>query len=148
MFTDADLAYGTSVILKAYDILLNGDAEVVLGSRNVEGGSYGEYPAFRRKTSKMYIKLLGKLCGFKFSDSQCGCKAFSGNAAKKIFECNETDGFAFDIESILLADVLGFKIIEMPVTLVNHSVSTVAVFKDSIKMFFDVIKIKKRLKKY
>lgn len=148
MFTDADLAYGTDVIKRVADTFIaNPDASVVIGSRNLEGDGYEGYTFIRKVVSKAYIKVLSVIGGFKLSDSQCGCKAFMGDAAKKIFPRCEVDRFAFDFECILWATKLGMKIVEMPVKIINHRESKVNVVKDALRMLKDIIKMKKRIKK-
>ena len=148
MFTDADLAYGTDVIKKVYETFLsNPDADMVIGSRNLSKDGYEGYTAIRKLASKVYIKVLSIIGGFKLSDSQCGCKAFSGKAAKEIFSRCEVDRFAFDFECILWAVKFGMKIVEMPVKIINHRESKVSVLRDSFKMVRDILKMKKRIKK-
>lgn len=148
MFTDADLAYGTDVIKQVYETFLaNPDASVVIGSRNLHKDGYEGYTAIRKLASKVYIKVLSVVGGFKLSDSQCGCKAFSGEAVKKIFPRCEINRFAFDFECILWAVKYGMKIVEMPVKIINHRESTVHVFRDSFKMIKDLLKMRKRIKK-
>ena len=147
MFTDADLAYGTDVIKRVYDTLSESDANMLIGSRNLSKDGYEGYTAMRKLMSKIYIKVLCVAGGFKLSDSQCGCKAYKGEAVKKIFERCKVDGFAFDFESILWAQKFGYKIIEMPVKIVNHRESKVNAIRDTFKMLGDLRKMKKRIKK-
>lgn len=148
MFTDADLAYGTDVIKEVYDTFMsNPDAEMVIGSRNLHKDGYEGYTFIRKLASKTYIKVLSIVGGFKLSDSQCGCKAFRGDAAKKIFSRCEVNRFAFDFECILWAVKFGMKIVEMPVKIINHRESKVNVLRDSFKMVRDILKMKKRIKK-
>lgn len=148
MFTDADLAYGTDVIKEVYETFMaNPDAEMVIGSRNIHKDGYEGYTFIRKLASKIYIKVLCIIGGFKLSDSQCGCKAFRGDAAKKIFSRCEVNRFAFDFECILWAVKYGMKIVEMPVKIINHRESKVSVLRDSFKMVRDILKMKKRIKK-
>ena len=147
MFTDADLAYGTDVIKRAYDLLKDADANMLIGSRNLSKDGYEGYTAMRKLMSKIYIKVLCVAGGFKLSDSQCGCKAYKGEAVKKIFERCKVDGFAFDFESILWAQKFGYKIVEMPVKIVNHRESKVNAIRDTFRMLGDLRKMKKRIKK-
>lgn len=147
MFTDADLAYGTDVIKRVYNTLSESDANMLIGSRNLTDDGYEGYTALRKLMSKIYIKVLCIAGGFKLSDSQCGCKAYKGEAVKRIFERCKVDGFAFDFESILWAQKFGYKIVEMPVKIVNHRESTVNIVKDTLKMLGDLRKMKKRIKK-
>lgn len=147
MFTDADLAYGTDVIKRVYDIMCqDGEVNVLIGSRNLAKDGYEGYTKLRRLMSKVYIKVLGFVGGFKLSDSQCGCKAFRRNCAKEIFSRCEVNGFSFDFEAILWAQKLGFMIKEMPVKVINHRESKINLIKDSVKMMNDVRKIRKRVK--
>ena len=145
MFTDADLAYGTEVIKQVYETFLaNPEASMVIGSRNLHKDGYEGYTAIRKLASKAYIKVLCIIGGFKLSDSQCGCKAFTGEAAKKIFPRCEINRFAFDFECILWAVKYGMKIAQMPVKIINHRESTVNVMRDAPKMVRDILKMKKQ----
>lgn len=143
MFTDADLAYGTEVIKSAYDMLRNNaDASMLIGSRNLSKDGYEGYTALRKLMSKVYIKILGIIGGFKLSDSQCGCKIFTNSAARAIFSHCKVNGFAFDFEAIMWAQKLGFSIAEMPVKIINHRESTVHIFRDSFRMLRDLLSIR------
>ena len=148
MFTDADLAYGTDVIARVAETFeANPDADMIIGSRNLSSDGYEGYTLMRKLASKTYIKVLCIAGGFKLSDSQCGCKAFRGEAAKKIFSRCEVNGFAFDFEAILWSQRYGCKIVEMPVKIINHRESKVHVFSDTFKMLRDLRKMKKRIRK-
>ena len=148
MFTDADLAYGTDVIARvAEKFAENPDADVVIGSRNLNKDGYEGYTLLRKIASKTYIKVLCIVGGFKLSDSQCGCKAFRGEAAKKIFSRCEVNGFAFDFEAILWSQRYGCKIVELPVKIINHRESKVRMISDTAKMLRDLSKMKKRIRK-
>ncbi len=148
MFTDADLAYGTDVIRKAYDLWeAEGKPHLILGSRNLGKDGYAGYTPIRRIMSKAYIKVLCLVGGFKLSDSQCGCKAFDGEASKEIFRRCKVNGFAFDFEAILWADQLGYRISEMPVRIINHRESKIHIIRDTVRMLRDLTKIRKNVKK-
>ena len=148
MFTDADLAYGTDVIKRVYDTFIaNPDSQMVIGSRNLSADGYEGYTPLRKLMSKVYIKVLCIAGGFKLSDSQCGCKAFTKDAVQKIFPRCEVNRFAFDFECILWAVKYGMKITEMPVKIINHRESKVNIIKDTLRMLKDLRKMKKRIKK-
>ena len=148
MFTDADLAYGTEVIGRAYDTLAaHPDADILIGSRNLSSDGYEGYTFIRRLASKAYIKVLCLVGGFKLSDSQCGCKAFRRDAVQRIFPRCEVNGFAFDFEAILWATKLGMTFSEMPVKIINHRESKVNVLRDTLRMLRDLRRMKKRIKR-
>ena len=148
MFTDADLAYGTEVIGKLYECYENNRSSgLFIGSRNIGDDGYDGYTFLRKIMSKTYIKVLCIAGGFKLTDSQCGCKGFTGEACKKIFSLCTVDGFAFDFEAIMIADKMGYKIEEIPVKIINHRESKVNIVKDTVRMLNDLRKIKARVKK-
>ena len=150
MFTDADLAYGCEVIQRAYDLFLQSrgeDVKLILGSRNLGKDGYEGYTFLRKVMSKVYLRVLCLVGGFRLSDSQCGCKAFEGEAAREIFRRCHVNGFAFDFEAILWADKLGYAAREMPVKVLSHGESKVHVVRDTIRMLRDLRKIRKDVKR-
>lgn len=145
IFTDCDLAYGTDVILEILNELRTTDAEICIGSRSLHPCGYSDYPMIRRILSETYIKIIKRHAGFVYSDSQCGIKGFSRAAANAIFEKCVIDGFAFDLEALILADILKLKIKEHPVRVLSHvsKASKVHMFRDAVKMLRDVKVIKR-----
>lgn len=150
VFTDCDNAYGTEVIGKIYDMFGQSDADIIVGSRNMDKTGYEGYTFIRKLASKTYIKVINLVAGFHkygLTDSQCGFKGFRTAASKQVFANCEVDRFAFDLEMIMIAGKCGFKFDQMPVKIINHRESKVNVLKDSFKMLSDVRKMKKRIKK-
>ena len=124
-----------------------GAPHVLVGSRNLSSDGYEGYTLSRKLASKLYIRLLCAVGGLRVSDSQCGCKAFSKDAARAIFSRAEVNGFAFDFEVLLLAEKLGLSIGEFPVKVINHRASKVRLIADATRMLKEVSAIKKRVKK-
>ncbi|MBR6782731.1 MAG: glycosyltransferase [Clostridia bacterium] len=148
MFTDADLAYGCDVIKQVWDeFAANPAADMVIGSRNLHKDGYEGYTFIRKLASKTYIRVLCLVGGFKLSDSQCGCKAFTRETVQEIFPRCEVNGFAFDFEAILWATKLKKTIVEIPVKIINHRESKVNVLRDTFKMLKDLSKMKRRIRK-
>lgn len=146
IFTDADLAYGTDVIRSVTETFAkHPDASLVIGSRNIHRDGYEGYTWLRRVASRVYIRVLCAVGGFRLSDSQCGCKAFTGDAANEIFKRCEVNGFAFDFEAILWAVKMQMKIVELPVKVVHHGGSKVRVLRDTFRMLRDLRRMKKRI---
>ncbi len=142
MFTDADLAYGTDVI-PVFCEAISESCDVAVGTRRK--GGYGSYSFVRRIASGAFlflVKITGRL---PVSDSQCGCKSFSADAAVKIFSECETNGYAFDFEALLRASKAGLSITEIPVVIINHGQSKVRVLRDSFRMLRDVRKIRRKV---
>ena len=148
MFTDADLAYGIDVVGRFYDHFeASPDTQILIGSRNIGDDGYEGYTLLRKIMSKTYIKVLCLAGGFELSDSQCGCKAFRRDAAKRIFSLCTVNGFAFDLEAIMIARKMGVEISEVPVKIINHRESKVNVIKDTLGMLGDLRRIRRRVKR-
>lgn len=150
VFTDSDLAYGEKAVYDIYRILVKSGSNAVIGSRNIRPDGYEGYTAARRLMSKLYIRLISLFAGFRYTDSQCGIKAFTAESAKTVFSYCTVNGFAFDLEVLILADKLGMIIKEFPVKIINHtqSQSKVNPIKDALKMLRDVSRIKRTHKNF
>ena len=148
VFTDCDLAYGLDVI---GEIAAKFDAEpdvgAVVGSRVKHPKGYAGYTFFRRMVSKTYLRLLRAWGGLSLSDSQTGLKGFRRDAAKRIFSLCEVDRFAFDYEALKIGELLGVKIGEFPVKIVNNRPSTIRFFRDTRRMLCDISRTKKKLRR-
>lgn len=147
MFTDCDLAYGLDVVKEFYGVLAGGSCDIAVGSRPKHPDGYRGYTPIRKLVSRVYLSVLRLFGGLSLSDSQCGCKAFCRDTAKKIFSYCEIDRFAFDFEAILIGQRIGARFEEIPVTVINHGESKVNIIKDTFRMLSDLRRMKKRIKK-
>ncbi|MBR6427350.1 MAG: glycosyltransferase [Clostridia bacterium] len=143
VYTDCDLAYGTDAIFGIFEA--SGDNDVTIGSRALHPDGYAGYTPLRRLMSKVYIRILSVIAGFKYSDSQCGLKCLTREAAERVFTKCTVNGFAFDLEMLVLADKAGMKVGEFPAKIISNRerLSKVSPVKDAFRMLRDVLKIKK-----
>jgi len=144
--TDADLAYGVEVFGTILDRFAAGEADLVVGSRRLDPEGYKDYPPLRLLTSKCFGLLARLASGLKY-DTQCGIKGYRRSAARAIFSRCATDGFAFDFEVLMLADKLGLKVEQIGVSIVNHRESKVNIIRDSARMFRDIFRIRRRVRR-
>lgn len=141
-FCDADLSYGLEVLKPAYDKIASGSCDILVGSRNMEPDAYKSYPIMRKVASRVFVMGVNAVLHLGVTDSQCGFKGFTRDAAREVFGRAKVDGFAFDIEALYLARRMGYRIEEMPVKLLVHSGSKVNVLRDSFRMLRDVLKVR------
>ncbi len=149
LYTDCDNAYGTDKISEVLAIFeREPSTDIVIGSRNVDSSGYGGYTFMRKLASKLYILVLKLVAGLRHSDSQCGFKAFRKAAAHDIFSRSKVDRFAFDIEVLMLADRLGYRVRELAVSVINHreAASKVRIVHDTLQMLGEIGRIKKNVK--
>src|SRR4029453_4208917 len=86
----------------------------------------------RRKLGQGFNVILKLLQLAALYDTQCGFKAFRAEAAQAIFARQTIDGFAFDVEVLLLARELGLKVADLPVEWINSTESHVHIIGDSL----------------
>ena len=96
----------------------------------------------RRKMGQTFNAILRTVAGIRLADTQCGFKAFRRTAREAIFSLQKLDGFAFDVEVLLLAERLGFVVEDMPVQWSNADGSKVRIIRDSWRMLADAIRVR------
>jgi len=143
IFTDADLSTPIYEFTKLYQKYQDG-YDICIGSRAVDYSLIKVHqPFYREFMGKTFNKIVQLLLIKGIKDTQCGFKGFSDTAATKIFNNAKIDGFGFDVEIIYLAKKLNYRIIEIPVEWYNDERSKVNPIKDSIRMFKEILKIRK-----
>ena len=143
-FMDADLSTPLSEVLKFLQHFNeNPDTGVAIGSRaHSDSQILKKQSWFRRNLGRTFNKFV-MIFGVKgVKDTQCGFKAFRRKAAQEIFKRQTINGFAFDVEVLLLARRLGFHIEVLPVKWVNSPDSKVRILIDPLKMLWDLIRIR------
>lgn len=136
---DADLATDLEALPRFLDDLR--DADVVVGSRAVPGAVVMQGTRDRAVMGRVFNRLARWSTGVHIHDTQCGFKAFQGPAARTIFGLARCDRFAFDVEVLVLAERLGLRVIERPVTWTAVEGSSVRRVSDSARAACDVVRI-------
>jgi dolichol-phosphate mannosyltransferase len=97
------------------------DADLVLGSRYVRGGSIGNWGAVRRFVSaggSLYARLL---LGSGVRDLTGGFKCYRREVLEAIdLDAIESRGYAFQIETTYRAARAGFRVVEIPIHFVDR----------------------------
>lgn len=144
LFMDADLATPIEELLKLLFHARRGH-EIVIGSRGLAGQSEvrRRQPALREAMGRAFNLLVSALLLDGIRDTQCGFKLFSRGAARALFSRQTVDGFAFDVEVLLLARELGYRICEVPVVWYHAPQSKVSPLTDAGAMLRDVIRLRR-----
>lgn len=100
-------------------------------------------PLVRRISGRLFNLAVRILILPGFSDTQCGFKMFTQAAARELFQRQRIDGFSFDIEILYLAKTLGLRIKEVPINWSAQTGSKVRLFRDSFKMLWDILRIRR-----
>jgi dolichyl-phosphate beta-glucosyltransferase len=139
VFTDADGAYGPGDVDRVVRALAA--APVAIGRRGEEAAT----PLVRRVASRVFNQALRLVSDLPFADTQCGLKGFRRQAARELFSRSRLNGFAFDVEVLLLAQRLGLAVAEVPVRAQVRRGSKVRVLLDGRRMLAEVWAIRRGL---
>ena len=119
LFLDAD----NSTNVREFDRLMAAAADepiepaVIIGSVAVEGSSVEiRQPGIRSWLGRAGNSFIQRLVLPGISDTQRGFKVFTGEASDAVFRRCTSNGWAFDVEALALAQGLGYHILEVPIT--------------------------------
>jgi dolichol-phosphate mannosyltransferase len=110
LIMDADLSHPPERIKDLLGPLLNGTADMVIGSRYVEGGSTAHWPLWRRTLSRAGSALAYSVTGVR--DSMCGF--FAIECARLLEIAPPAVGFKLAFETIVRADP-PLRVCEIPI---------------------------------
>lgn len=141
LFTDADL----SAPIEEADKLLAAlaGADVAIGSRALDRSLITVHQSRLRELAGILFNwIVRTMTGVPFRDTQCGFKAFVLEHARILFEQQKIEDFGFDPEILFLAKRHGLRAVEIPVRWAHDPATTVHVFRDSLRMFADLLRIR------
>jgi len=142
LYSDCDLATPIESLDKFVEYINQG-YDIIIGSRNLKKSKIIVHqPIYRQLMGKIFPLLVDIIALTGFKDTQCGFKLYKTKAAKNIVEKQRTNGFSFDVEMLLVAKKMHYKIKEVPITWISKGESKVDIIKDPIKMLVDLIRIK------
>jgi dolichyl-phosphate beta-glucosyltransferase len=122
-------------------------SDVAIASREVPGANRYDEPAYRHLTGRIYNYLIRSLVLPGLQDTQCGFKCFRGSVADDIFRYQTLTGWSFDVELLYLARRFGYTLCEIGVPWYYTPGSKVNVLRDSWRMFFDLLSIRRNARR-
>lgn len=142
LFMDADLATPLHHIKTVLAMFENEDPDIVIGTRKLS--------KIHKDLPRRLISVFGNFCfllvsGFYSPDTQCGFKAFSGNATNICFNKLTRMRWSFDMELLTIANANKLRVqqiaiddwVDQPGSTFKPSIgSSLRFFMDLIKMFF------------
>ncbi|MCM8782428.1 MAG: glycosyltransferase [Candidatus Omnitrophica bacterium] len=114
LWLDADMELHPIQVQTLIDIMHLDNADIVIGSK-LHPNSIVDYPLIRRIVSLGYYFLVKLLFSLPCHDTQTGIKLFKTEVLRKVFPRILVKKFAFDLEVLVNAHHLGYKIAEAPV---------------------------------
>jgi dolichol-phosphate mannosyltransferase len=99
------------------------DADVVIGSRYVEGGGVADWGALRRAISRGGSAYARAALGVGIRDLTGGFKVFRREVLEAIdLRSLSSEGYAFQVETTYRALQRGFRVVEVPITFCDRRV--------------------------
>ena len=115
LFADADGATPIDQETRLAEAISAG-ADVAIGSRlAVSEDVTRERTRSRALLGRLFSRFAGWWLDIGAGDTQCGFKMFRRQAGRKLFSLGRETGYLFDLELLVLAGRLGYRIAEVPV---------------------------------
>jgi dolichyl-phosphate beta-glucosyltransferase len=142
LFCDADLATPQEETEKLLAHVHQG-ADVAIGSRPLRESKLEiRQPLYRELLGRGFNLAVQMLAVPGIDDTQCGFKLFTRKSAQDVFGRCKLDGFSFDIEALIIARDLGYRIAEVPIRWSHQEGSKVNLLRDGSRMLRDLVKLR------
>lgn len=143
LMSDADLSTPIAEFARLKRAAERDDSPIAIASRGLWGAEIERaQPLYRVAMGKTYNLMVQALLLPGIWDTQCGFKLFERSAARQIFSRMVLDGYSFDAESLYIARRLGYRLVEVPVRWRNDPETKVSAWRDSVRMFRELWRIR------
>jgi glycosyltransferase involved in cell wall biosynthesis len=119
LFVDADLEVHPRQLEILHQALVARDADVVIGSKLLRSSRI-DYPLKRRVLSIGYYLLVRTLFRLPVHDTQTGLKLYRREVLERVAPRLLVKAFAHDLEALVNAHRLGYRIVEAPVVVTRE----------------------------
>jgi len=152
LFADADGATPIDQEARLSQAIAAG-ADVAVGSRLVAApGTLGvvtrQRTRLRGLTGRLFAGLARWLLDISIRDTQCGFKMFRGEAGWKLFSLSRETGYLFDLELLVLADRLGYRVAELPVNWADVPGGHLSLRRELCRVLFGLCRLRRRLSEH
>ena len=145
LFTDIDWSVPVETVYQLIMTGLNSSADVIIASREIHGATRIAEPPWRHLLGKVFNRWVQWMLLAGYMDTQCGCKLLRHSAIETIVPFMREDGWAFDVELLLIANLKGVSVSEFAVPWVYQSQSKIQVWRDGLQMAQAVWRMRQRL---
>ena len=140
-FADADFSMPVTEITRFLPPAV--DVPVAIASREAPGAVRYNEPFYRHLTGRVFNSLIRTLVLPALHDTQCGFKMFRADAAEDLFRRQTLMGWSFDVELLYVAGLRRYPILEVAIPWYFNPESKINVFRDSWRMFLDLLSIRR-----
>jgi dolichyl-phosphate beta-glucosyltransferase len=142
LFADADGATPIEEFSRLYSVITSG-GEIAIGSRALASSDTKvSTSVHRRLLGRLFNRWVNTVLLPDITDTQCGFKMFTRDAARFLFKLQNSDRFSFDVELLYIARKAGISVKEVAINWTNIPGSKVNLVVDSLKMLRDVLRFR------
>ncbi|MEM0173581.1 MAG: polyprenol monophosphomannose synthase [Sulfolobaceae archaeon] len=139
---DADFSHDPRYLKNMYEVSVKSNADLVIGSRYIKGGKIENWGYHRFIISKAANLLAKVLLRTKVNDNTSNFRIYSRIAVERAIECNDANGFEYQICTVYKISKAKLKIIEFPIIFKDRKEgSSKLKFNDIIKWLVYIIKL-------
>ncbi|MDQ1627325.1 MAG: hypothetical protein QOI54_1069 [Actinomycetota bacterium] len=134
-FVDADCATPPAELLRLIEVLDQLEADIVIASRwHPTSVLPVQRSIGRRLASAGFSLAVRRIFRLPFRDTQCGAKVVRRTTAERVVPLLSSRDFVFDVDLLLTARSLGFRIADVPTIWIDRAGSRVRPLADSGRM--------------
>lgn len=138
---DADLSMPIAEVNRFLPPALPG-MQAAIASREAPGANRFNEPPYRHIIGRGFNLMVRIMALPGLQDTQCGFKMFRAEVAEAVFRLQTMKGMSFDVEVLFITLKLHYRIDEVPIPWYFNADSRVRLFRDSFRMFFDLLTIR------
>lgn len=141
-YTDVDLSTELEAFPRLFRALVDHEYDLAVGSRLLKD-SRTTRGMKREIISRGYNLFLKLALGVRVSDAQAGFKALTRDAVRRIIPLAKDQSWFLDTEILVLAEKLGMRIADIPITWVDDDDSRVKIIDTARKDIQGVLRLRR-----
>lgn len=143
---DADLAAPAQELPKLLAPMMAGCDVAIATREGAQAVRIGE-PWVRHAAGRVFNLAVRSIVLPGIQDSQCGLKVFSARAAAELCPRTVCDGWAFDVEMLARARMLGLRVVEVPIEWRYRAETKIKMVSDGAGMLMELWRIRRRVRR-
>jgi glycosyltransferase involved in cell wall biosynthesis len=117
-------------------------ADGAIASRRMSAAvATGPRPMQRRVTSAGFAAVVRRLFDVPYADTQCGAKVLRADLVRRVLPLLSSRDFLFDVDLVVTARQLGFRIVEIPTVWVDQRGSRLRAARDAKRMLWSSLRL-------
>jgi glycosyltransferase involved in cell wall biosynthesis len=146
-YMDVDLSTDLAAFPTLVEALAHGGFDLAVGSRLCKGSTIRR-GLKREFISRSYNLLVKAMFHPRFSDAQCGFKGITRKAATELLPAVEDNDWFMDTELLVIADKLGYRILDFPVHWIDDPDSRVRIWSTAVADLKGLIRLHQNLGRF